>query len=476
MSQRTGLYIDGAWVTPTGSDQLDVVNPATEAVIGHISLGSADDVNRAVAAARTAFPTFAASSRQSRLDLLERVIEAYQARADELAKAVSAEMGAPITLAKRAQVPSGAAHLQTAHSVLENFEFASDLGRSRVVKEPVGVCGLITPWNWPLNQIACKVAPALAVGCTMVLKPSELAPLSANLFADVLHDAGVPAGVFNLVQGTGSTVGAAIAGHPDIDMVSFTGSTRGGIAVAKNAADTVKRVTQELGGKSANIVLADADLAKAVRNGVQRCLQNSGQSCNAPTRLLIPAALHDDAVAIARQVASDFVAGDPADPATTLGPLANVAQFDKVRSLIDQALADGAELVCGGSELPATVARGYYVQPTIFANVSNDMRIARDEVFGPVLVIIPYADEDQAVDIANDTVYGLSGAVFAGHIDDARRVAGRLRTGMVHINGAALDTHAPFGGYKQSGNGREWGAYGFEDFLEAKSLFGYADA
>ena len=472
MKECLKFYISGEWVAPLAPKTMDVINPATEEAIGRISLGSAADVDKAVAAARAAFETFGRTSPQARIALLERVIAAYKARLDEIAETISLEMGAPLWLAKAAQAPAGLAHFTQALEVLRSYSFVENKGTTRLIKEPIGVCGFITPWNWPVNQVACKVAPALAAGCTMVLKPSEIAPLSAILLTEVLHEAGVPAGVFNLVNGDGPTVGAAISAHPDIDMVSFTGSTRAGIQVAKAAADTVKRVAQELGGKSANIILDDADLKRAVTGGVRSCFTNSGQSCNAPTRMLVPRARHAEAVAIAKAAAESVKVGDPRTEGTTIGPVVSRAQFDKIQRLIRAGIDEGAELVAGGPGRPAGLDRGYYVRPTVFANVRNDMTIAREEIFGPVLSILPYDNEEDAIRIANDTVYGLSGYVSSGNNEHALRVASRLRTGNVHLNGAGPDFSAPFGGYKQSGNGREWGEHGFEEFLEVKAVMG----
>ncbi|TQV83993.1 aldehyde dehydrogenase family protein [Exilibacterium tricleocarpae] len=476
MKQCQQFYIDGVWVDPMSPNPLEVINPATEQPVATISLGSSYDVDAAVDAARDAFEHYSQTSREERIALLERILAIYQERIGEMAAAISAEMGAPMAFATHAQAPCGTGHIATALEVLKTYPFEEDLGGTHIFKEPVGVCGLITPWNWPINQIACKVAPALATGCTMVLKPSEVAPLSAYLFAEILDAAGVPAGVFNLVNGDGPTVGHALSQHPGIDMMSFTGSTRAGIQVAKAAADTVKRVAQELGGKSANIILDDANLEKAVSRGVMSCFGNTGQSCNAPTRMLVPASLHDEAVAIAKKAAAAAIPGDPQDPATTMGPVVSEAQYKKIQGLLHRAVEEGCELVTGGPGKPEGLGTGYFVKPTIFANVSNDKTIAREEVFGPVLAIIPYSTEAEAVQIANDTPYGLSGYVSAGDIARARRVAARLRTGMVHLNGAATDIRAPFGGYKQSGNGREWGAHGFEDFLEIKAVMGYDKA
>jgi aldehyde dehydrogenase (NAD+) len=466
------FYIDGEWVKPLGGESLEVIDPSTERCIGAITLGTRADLDRAVAAARRAFVLYAQWSREERLNLLEAIIEGYRQHSEALVELVHREMGAPLSLARSAHVPAGLGHLQRAFEVLRNYEFDRQHGATLISREPIGVCGLITPWNWPLNQLTCKLAPALAAGCTMVLKPSEKAPLSAMLLADILHEAGVPEGVFNLINGDGPTIGDGIARHADIDMVSFTGSTGAGIAVAKSAADTVKRVSQELGGKSANLILADADIETAVRHGVSSCFRNSGQSCNAPTRLLIPRAMQAQAIEIAQSVAAQ-ICFDDSLPASAMGPLANVAQYERVQALIGAAIAQGARVVCGGAGRPDGVMQGYYVRPTVFADVHPDMPIAREEVFGPVLVIIPYDSEDEAVAIANDSPYGLSGYVTAGTLERARAVARRLRTGMVHLNGSKADNGAPFGGYKQSGNGREWGVHGLEDYLEVKSMFGY---
>ncbi len=473
MQERLQFYIDGAWVDPAQRQTLDVINPATEDPVGRISLGSAADVDRAVAAARRAFETFSQTKREERLALLGDIIRVYQRRYEEIARTISLEMGAPFWLSKAAQAATGLAHLGQMVEILKNYSFEEVRGTTLIAREPVGVCGLITPWNWPVNQIMCKVAPALAAGCTMVLKPTEIAPLNAILLAEIFHEAGVPAGVFNLVNGDGPTVGEAIAAHPGVDMVSFTGSTRAGIQVAKAAAPTVKRVAQELGGKSANLLLDDADLKAAVAGGVQGCAMNSGQSCNAPTRMLVPASRHEEAVAIARAAAEAVKVGDPFTDGTVIGPVVSRAQFDKIQRLIQAGIDEGATLVTGGVGRPVGLTRGYYVRPTVFANVRNDMTIAREEIFGPVLSILPYRDEDEALRIANDTAYGLSGYVWSSDLDRARRVASRLRTGNVHLNGAGPDFAAPFGGYKQSGNGREWGVFGFEEFLEVKAVMGY---
>lgn len=469
------FYIDGQWVPPAVPRTLDVINPSTEEVAARISMGSAADVDAAVAAARRAFDGFSQTTRDERLALLDKVLAVYMRRIDEVAQTISLEMGAPLWLSRAAQATVGAGHLKQTLQVLRDFEFESVRGTTGIVHEPVGVVGMITPWNWPINQIMCKVAPALAAGCTMVLKPSEIAPLNAILVAEILHEAGVPAGVFNLVNGDGPSVGEAMSVHPGIDMMTFTGSTRAGIAVAKASADTVKRVTQELGGKSANIVLDDADIEKAVAQGVNACFTNSGQSCNAPTRMFVPRALHARAVAAAKAAAEGMKVGDAlADTgAMHMGPVVSEAQFRKIQGLIEAGIAEGATLVAGGTGRPEGLARGYFVRPTVFADVRNDMTIAREEIFGPVLAILPYDTEEEAIAQANDTPYGLSGYVQSGSLERARRVASRLRTGMVHLNGAGPDFGAPFGGYKQSGTGREWGEHGFKEYLEVKAVMGY---
>jgi aldehyde dehydrogenase (NAD+) len=468
------FYIDGKWVDPTEAKEFEVINPACEEPIATISLGDAADVDKAVAAAKRAFESFSETTVDARLALLGRIIEVYRSKIDRMAETISQEMGAPLSLSQAAQAPAGLKHLQEMVKVLGHFKFEELKGSTLMRKEPIGVCGLITPWNWPMNQIVCKVAPALAAGCTMVLKPSEIAPLSAYLFAQILHEAEVPRGVFNLVNGDGPVVGAAIASHPDVAMVSFTGSTRAGVAVALAAAPTVKRVAQELGGKSANIILEDADLENAVKYGVQACFRNTGQSCDAPTRMLVPRAKMADAAAWAKQTADAIKVGDPFAEGTTMGPLASKAQFEKVQRLINRGVEEGARLIVGGPGRPEGISKGYFVKPTVFADVHNDMMIAREEIFGPVLCIIAYEDEEDAVRIANDTPYGLSGYVTSGDIERARRVAKRIRSGNVHINRARLDFAGCFGGYKQSGNGREWGEAGLEEFLELKAVFGYA--
>lgn len=477
MREYTKFYINGAWVEPSEAQQLDVLDPSTEEVCARISLGNEADVDQAVAAAKAAFETFSQTPVEERVALLERIAEIYQRRIGEIAEAIRLEMGAPIKLASTAQAFAGLGHIVEAAKVLKTYAFTEDLGEHRVVKEPIGVCGLITPWNWPLNQVSCKVAPAIAVGCTMVLKPSEVAPLSAYLYAEILDEAGVPAGVFNLVNGDGPTVGTALSVHPDVDMMSFTGSTRAGSLVAQNAAPTVKRVTQELGGKSPNIILDDADLEAAVTRGVLHMYNNTGQSCNAPSRMLVPRAKLAEAEAIAAKVTETMVQiGDTSDEKTTMGPVVSKVQWDKIQGLINKGIEEGAKVVCGGPGLPEGIERGYYVRPTVFSDVNNDMTIAREEIFGPVLAMLPYDTEDEAIRIANDTPYGLAGYVQSDDIDHARRVASRIRAGNIHLNGASGGMDVPFGGFKQSGNGREWGAHGFTDYLEIKAIEGYSAA
>lgn len=473
MNNLLRFYINGAWVEPLSKATLEVINPATEQAFATIALGNKDDVDRAVKAARAAFPAFSQSSKADRLKLLKRILEIYNERAEELAQVVCDEMGAPLQFARDAQVWAGRVHLEATIAALENYEFEEQRGNTRVVREGIGVVGLITPWNWPLNQIVCKVAPALAAGCTMVLKPSEIAPLSGIVFAEIMHAAKTPPGVFNLVNGDGPGVGQALALHPDVDMMSFTGSTRAGVMVAKSAADTVKRVTQELGGKSANIILPDADLEKAVRQGVEACFSNTGQSCDAPTRMLVPRAKLEAALAVAKQTADKHAVGNPRTDGTQLGPVVSATQFAKVQRLIDSGIAEGASLVTGGPGKPPGLERGYFVRPTVFGPVRPDMTIAREEIFGPVLAIIPYDSEQQAVDIANDTVYGLAAYVQSPNLDNARRVARQLRAGQVNLNYPDWDTAAPFGGYKQSGNGREYADWGIHDFLEVKGIVGF---
>ncbi len=474
MSNNQKFYINGEWVEPQSTTTLDVINPATEEAIGTIALGNDDDLNNAVAAATAAFETFSQTTREERVELLEKIIASFQKRLADLGQAISQEMGAPIGLANAAQAPSGLGHFMTTLAVLKEFEFEEDHGNARVIKEPAGVCGLITPWNWPINQITCKVAPALAAGCTMVLKPSEVAPFNAIIFAEIMHDAGVPAGVFNLVNGDGPGVGTALSSHPDVDMMSFTGSTRAGIEVARNAAPTVKRVAQELGGKSANIILDDAEFAKSISRDVFGMCMNSGQSCNAPTRMLVPQARMDEAAGIAKAAAEKVVVGDPNADGTTIGPVVSDVQWNKIQDLIQKGIDEGATLETGGTGKPEGLNSGYYVKPTVFSHVTNDMSIAQEEIFGPVLSLIGYEDDDDAVRIANDTPYGLSGYISSSDTERARAVARRIRTGNVHLNGAGPNNQAPFGGYKQSGNGREWGSFGFEEFLEVKAILGYS--
>ena len=473
MREYLKFYINGAWVDPATPKTIEVINPATEAAAGHISMGSAADVDLAVMAACAAFPSYSQMSVTDRIALFERIIAEYKIRYNDMAAAITEEMGAPAALAQKAQAAMGVGHLQTALDVLKTYEFQELRGTTMIVKEPIGVCGLITPWNWPVNQIAAKVAPALATGCTMVLKPSEIAPFSAQIWTEILHAAGVPAGVFNLVNGDGPTVGAAISGHPEVDMVSFTGSTRAGVDVAKNAVPTVKRVHQELGGKSPNIILEDADFKRAITNGVRGVMGNSGQSCNAPTRMLVPNSRRDEALAIAKEAAEATTVGDPASGAA-LGPVISSTQWSKIQALINKGIADGATVVAGGPGKPAGLETGYYVKPTVLANVTNDQAVAREEIFGPVLTIIGYDTVDEAVQIANDTPYGLAAYISGTDMEATRMVASRLRAGQVNINSAGPDFMAPFGGFKQSGNGREWGDHAFGEFLEIKAILGFA--
>ena len=476
MRDYTKFYINGSWVEPSETKTLGVENPATLEQCATISIGNNVDVDNAVAAAKAAFETFSQTSVEERAALLDKIAEIYTARIGEIAEAIREEMGAPISLASTAQAYAGLAHITEAAKILRNFSFSEDLGAHRVVKEPIGVCGLITPWNWPMNQVTCKVAPALAVGCTMVLKPSEVAPLSSYIFTEIMHEAGVPAGVYNMVNGDGPGVGTALSKHPDVDMMSFTGSTRAGSLVAQNAAPTVKRVTQELGGKSPNIVLDDADLEAAVTRGVLHMYNNTGQSCNAPSRMLVPRGRLAEAEQIAAAVSQTVVVGDTADKDTTMGPVVSKVQWDKIQGLIQKGIDEGAKLVCGGTGLPDGIDAGHYVRPTIFSEANNDMTISREEIFGPVLTMIPYDTEEEAIRIANDTPYGLAGYVQSGDMDHARAVAAKIRAGNIHINGASGGPDIPFGGYKQSGNGREWGAHGFTDYLEIKAIEGYTAA
>jgi aldehyde dehydrogenase (NAD+) len=473
MRDNMQFYIDGKWVDPVSPKSIAVINPANEEVCGHISAGSSADVDRAVAAARKAFETYSLTSREERIELLESIQAEYVRRSDEIARAITEEIGAPTSLAHAVQAPVGGWHIGTGIEVLKNYKFEEDRGPTRIVKEPIGVCGLITPWNWPINQIAVKVVPALATGCTIVLKPSEESPFSAILWAEVLHAAGVPAGVFNLINGLGSEVGAAISSHRGIDMVSFTGSTRAGIEVARSAATTVKRVSQELGGKSPNVILPDADMASAVGGGIKNVMTNSGQSCSAPTRMLVPFAKMDEVIAIARDTAESVTVGNP-DGNFETGPVVNRAQWDKIQRLIQSGIDEGATLVTGGTGRPDGLDKGFYVKPTVFANVTNDMAIAREEIFGPVVSILGYETIDDAIEIANDTDYGLAAYISGTDMAQVRAAAAKFRAGQVTINGADIDFMAPYGGYKQSGNGREWGDHSFSEYLEVKSMLGYS--
>ena len=470
MKDLRKFYIDGQWIDPVQSNDLDVENPASEELVATISLGAEADVNHAVAAARRAFPGYSQMPVDERISLMEKLLQIYVDRYDEMAVAISIEMGAPISFATAAQADTGRGHINSAIEALKQFEFERQVGNTRIVKEAIGVCGFITPWNWPINQISCKVAPALATGCTMVLKPSEIAPISGYLFTEMMHQAGFPAGVYNMVNGDGPNVGAVIAGHSEVDMVSFTGSTRAGILVAKAAADTVKRVTQELGGKSPNIIFEDADLETAVTAGVNHMMGNTGQSCNAPSRMLVHSSVYDKAVVIAKEAAGNVAVDQPTKEGQHLGPLSSRVQFDKVQGLIEKGIEEGATLVAGGPGKPKGLETGYFVRPTVFADVTNEMTIAQEEIFGPVLSMIPFETEEQAIQIANDTPYGLAAYFSTTSEERAARVASQLRAGMVSINSASQDYTAPFGGYKQSGNGREWGEFGFDDFLEIKGI------
>ncbi len=477
MDRLTNFYIDGQWAAPLEPNELEVINPADETPFAVVSMGSEADLDRAVKAADKAFITWSQSTPEDRIALLAKLGEVYERRYDEMADAISKEMGAPKTLAKVAQAAAGLGPIKSTIEILKTFPFEHKLDPNdesiRILREPIGVVGLITPWNWPMNQVSLKVVPAVAAGCTMVLKPSEIAPISSMLFAEMMDEAGFPAGVFNLVNGEGPVVGEAMARHPDITMMSLTGSTRAGIAVTKASADTVKRVTLELGGKSPNIVFADSDLPKAVTRGVRHCFNNTGQSCNAPTRMLVERTIYEDAVDIARQAAESTEVGDPAEEGRHIGPLVSETQYNKVQGLIEAGIDEGARLVIGGPGRPEGFNRGYYVRPTIFADVNNDMTIAREEIFGPVLAMIPFESEDEAVAIANDTDYGLAAYVQTGDPDRAKRVSRKLRAGNVQINGQSLPDEAPFGGYKESGNGREGGVYGLEEFLETKAVSGW---
>lgn len=465
------FYIDGEWVEPLQSNDFDVLNPATEGVIATISIGSADDMDLAVKAARRAFRSFSRTTKQDRIDLLQRILAVYKTRYDEMAEVISLELGAPISMSKKSQAAVGVGHLEGFLKAIDDLTLRQECANGdTIIREPIGVCGLITPWNWPVNQVALKVLPAIAVGCTTVLKPSELTPLSAMLYAEILHEAGVPRGVFNLVNGDGPVTGAALSRHPDVDMMSFTGSTRAGIAVTKDAADTVKKVTLELGGKSPNILFADADVEKAVKRGVFGCFYNSGQSCNAPTRMLVERPIYQKVLEVAKATGESQQPGDPAEAGRHIGPVVSKLQYERIQTLINAGIEEGATLLVGGPGKPAGFEKGYFVRPTIFCDVSNDMRIAREEVFGPVLTIIPFADEDEAVQIANDTPYGLAAYVETGDNGKADRVAAELRAGQVYINGTECGYGSPFGGYKMSGLGREGGLLGLEDFLEIKAI------
>lgn len=474
--QKTDFYIDGAWRAPVEAKSIEVINPANEKPYAVISAGSAKDIDLAVAAARKAFPSWSETSAADRIGYIRRLVEIYEARLEEMAKAISLEMGAPITLARESQAAAGLSHTKAFIAAFENFEFEELLSpkfpNQTIVREPIGVCGLITPWNWPMNQIALKVIPALAVGCTVILKPSEIAPMSAMLFAEFVDEAGFPQGVFNLVNGEGAVVGEALSQHPDVDMMSFTGSTRAGTAVSRAAAATVKRVSLELGGKSPNIVFADADLEKTIARSLAHCFENTGQSCNAPTRMLVERSVYDKAVELARKVAEGTKVGDPAEEGDHIGPLSSSIQFEKVQKLIQKGIDEGARLVAGGTGRPDGFTEGDFVKPTVFADVNNDMTIAREEIFGPVLAMIPFDTEEEAIAIANDTPYGLAAYIQTRSPERAKRVARKLRAGMVQINGTSRAPGSPFGGYKQSGNGREGGKWGLEDFMEVKLISG----
>jgi aldehyde dehydrogenase (NAD+) len=469
------FYINGAWVEPSVPNFLDIIDPATEAPFDQIAMGTAADVDKAVSAAKASFIEFSKTSVLERVSLLQKILKGFNERREEVAIITTKEMGSPITFAREAQTYTCLAHIEAMISILESYPFEEQHGTTLITKEAIGVVGLITPWNWPLNQVICKVIPALAAGCTIVLKPSEIAPLDAIIFAEILHDAGLPKGVFNLVNGDGPNVGEAICRHPDIDMVSFTGSTRAGILVAKAAADTVKRVTQELGGKSANIILDDADLESAVSTGVTICMSNSGQSCDAPTHMLVPSSFYEKALEIAAHAARSLSVGDPLDESITLGPLASEMQFNKVQTLIQAGIDEGARLIAGGVGRPDGLSEGYYAKPTIFADAKPSMAILREEIFGPVLVISAYSSEEEAINIANSTHYGLAGYVQSANLGRARAVARQLRAGSVFINYPDWDVMAPFGGCKQSGNGREGGPHALTEYLEIKATVGYFD-
>lgn len=475
MKDYLKFYINGEWVDPITPNNFDVINPATEEAFTQISLGSKADIDKAVSAAKAAFPIYSKWSVEERAELLERIITLYEQRKDEVAEAISKEMGAPITMSKADQAAVGTIHFKSALKALKEFTFEEKKGEIILRYEPIGICGLITPWNWPMNQVAVKVAPALAAGCTIILKPSEIAPLDAMMLAEIIDEAGAPPGVFNLINGNGPDVGEAMSAHPDIHMMSFTGSTRGGVAVAKTSADTVKRVSQELGGKSANIILRDADIAKAVADGVIYCMDNSGQSCNAPTRMLVPNESMDIAIAAAREAAESLKIGDPTDESTDLGPVVSKVQYEKIQSLIKKGIDEGATLVTGGTDRPEHLSKGYYVKVTVFANANNNMTISREEIFGPVITLIGYDSEEEAIEIANDTDYGLAGYVSSGDMEHAREVATQIRAGQVILNYQSGDSNTPFGGYKHSGNGREKGVWGLHDYLEIKAITGFKE-
>jgi len=464
------FYINGSWVDPIKEETINIINPADESIVGKLSVGSAEDIDKAVKAARTAFSSFSESSIKERLDLLNTIRNIYKKRFDDIADAIMTEMGAPINLARGAQAMVGLGHLKTAIRVLEEHKFEYVHNGYTVRHEPIGVCGLITPWNWPINQIVSKLGPCLASGCTAILKPSEIAPLSANIIAEIIHEAGAPAGVFNMVHGIGPIVGEAMSNHPDIDMMSFTGSTRGGIAVAQASAKTVKRVSQELGGKSPNIILDDGIFEKSVTDGVKGTMSNTGQSCNAPTRMLVPATRHEEALKIAKNAAEQLTTGNPKNEETDIGPLVSEVQYNKVQRLIEAGISEGATLVTGGSGKPEELDSGYYVRPTVFGNVNNKMEIAREEIFGPVLSIIPYNSEEEAIEIANDTEYGLAAYVSGENKDKMMMLARKIKAGQIHLNHGSAGTNAPFGGFKQSGNGREKAEWGLEEFLEVKAI------
>ncbi len=476
MQDARKFYINGAWTAPLDGQELAVENPSTEESVATISLGGQSDTDAAVAAAKAAFPAWARTSKEERVAALERLLDAYKARAEDMAQAISQEMGAPIALARSAQAAAGIGHLKNAIDTLKSYEFDQLLGDhapgDRILMEPIGVCALITPWNWPMNQVALKVGPALAAGCTVVLKPSEVAPLSSYLFAEMVDAADIPPGVFNLVNGDGPGVGTQLSVHPDVDMVSFTGSTRAGRAITKNAADTIKRVTLELGGKGANVVFADAD-EKAVTRGVRHCFNNSGQSCNAPTRMLVERSIYDQAVETAQAVAAQTEVAAADIDGRQIGPVVSEVQWNKIQGLIQKGIDDGARLAAGGTGRPEGLNRGWFVRPTVFADVDPDMTIWREEIFGPVLAMTPFDGEDQAIEMANDTDYGLTNYVQTQDVEKARRVTRSMRSGMVQINGTNRGAGAPFGGYRQSGNGREGGVWGLEDFLEVKSVSGW---